>query len=131
MRQGRGMIAAAALCMALFCGCALAEQNGIGRMTDMTLHAQHLEQNHFRQTVCRCTGDNVLLRETPGVKKNVGSIGVGDGVRILETYDVWAKVLGVSQAPANRQTERGMIGWIGMEYISCGCEATAGEAPES
>ena len=71
-----------------------------------------------------------MLRETPGVKKNVGSIGVGDGVRILETFDTWAKVIVVSAAPANPKTECGMIGWIGMEYISCGCEATAGEAPE-
>lgn len=131
MKRSRAIIAGAALCMALLYGCAAAEQSGAEIVTDMALHAQHLEQNHFRQTVCRCTGDNVMLRETPGVKKNVGSIGVGDGVRILETFDTWAKVIVVSAAPANPKTERGMIGWIGMEYVSCGCEATAGEAPES
>ncbi|MBR3794861.1 MAG: hypothetical protein IKK34_02365 [Clostridia bacterium] len=127
IRRSRIALAAAALCMALCSGQALAAK-AVCVEADIADHVQHLEAQHFREDVCRCTGDQVMLRVTPGVRKNVGTISTGDGIQILDTYDVWAKVLVVSRAPANLKTKCGRIGWIGMEYIECGCEATASEA---
>lgn len=121
---------AAALGMIFCTGAAQAAKVGhIETEEDLALHAQHLEENHFRDGVCWNTGDNVMLRTSPGVKKNVGKITQGQAVRILETFDVWAKVIVLSSSQDKAAADIGMVGWIGVEYIDCGCgESTPAEA---
>lgn len=127
MSKKKKAIAMAAALGMIFCtGAAQAVRVGyIETEADLAYHAQHLEEKHFRDGVCRNTGNNVMLRTSPGVKKNVGKIAVSQAVRILETYDSWAKVIVLSNSTDNAAADLGMVGWIGVEYIDCGCDEEA------
>lgn len=130
MKTGWKIAALAAAMMIYLTGTAAAAKVGyIESEADMAYHAQHLEQ-HLRGDLCTNTGEHVLLRKTPGDAFCVGRMEPGERLRIIDLFSTWAKIEIMQKTPENDESGYGMVGWISVEYIDCGCDAAAyhGEA---